>query len=84
MDDFHNKNPYKIGKLKAEIYNSFFNKCNKQVFDAVMSEFENNNFIKIRNEFLADAKFNLIKDETYKNIEKIILNNLKDAKFNFV
>lgn len=84
LDDFHNKNPYKIGKLKAEVYNSQFNKCNKQVFDAVISEFENNNFVKTSNEFLSDAKFSINKDDTYLAIEKIIIENLEQARFNFV
>lgn len=62
----------------------YFKNTKRLIFDAVIEQLIDNKIIKCDNEFVCDYNFEILKDDAYKKIEKIIIDQLDSAKFNFI
>ncbi len=82
--DYHEKYPYRYGIKKAEIYTSFMKKVKTNVFDAYMEMLCSSGKLKRTGDFLSTPDYEVVKDETYFGIEKILLGALEKAGFDFV
>ena len=78
LEAFYKKHPYRLGMPKAEIREKVLKSSKQNLFDACLPYF---NGISLSGEYLLLTDRGEFKDETYRKIEKNILQNLEAAAF---
>ena len=78
LDAFYKKHPYRLGMPKAEIREKVLKSSKQNLFDACLPYF---NGISLSGEYLLLTDRGEFKDETYRKIEKNILQDLEAAAF---
>lgn len=81
---FHESNKYSKGAKKSEIKSKFLGKMKQNVFDLAVNSFVEKGLIKQDGEFISLPYFQIQYDDEYKKSEKVVLNSLKEAKFDFI
>ncbi|WP_343349254.1 selenocysteine-specific translation elongation factor [Terrisporobacter petrolearius] len=84
VKSFHNENPYKFGVGKSLLKTKLYSKIKQNVFDQIIYKFILENEIKKYKEYLSLNNFEINKDKTFQNVEKILVNTYKKAEFDFV
>lgn len=78
LEAFYKKHPYRLGMPKAEIREKVLKSSKQNLFDACLPYF---NGISLSGEYLLLTDRGEFKDETYRKIEKNILQDLEAAAF---
>ena len=78
LEAFYKKHPYRLGMPKAEVREKVLKSSKQNLFDACLPYF---NGISLSGEYLLLADRGEFKDETYRKIEKNILQDLEAAAF---
>ena len=78
LEAFYKKHPYRLGMPKAEIREKVLKSSKQNLFDACLPYF---NGISLSGEYLLLTNRGEFKDETYRKIEKNILQDLEAAAF---
>lgn len=84
IKNFHNENPYKFGVGKSLLKTKLYPKIKQNVFDQIIYKFILENELKKYKEYLSLNDFEINKDKTFQNVEKILVNTYKKAEFDFV
>lgn len=84
VKSFHNENPYKFGVGKSLLKTKLYSKIKQNVFDQIIYKFILENEIKKYKEYLSLNDFEINKDKTFQNVEKILVNTYKKVEFDFV
>ena len=82
--EFHELHRYRRGMNKSELHNKLLPAMKPAVFDALLNHWVADEKIMIEQEFVNMAGFRLRKDRNYQKMEKWILKNLREAKFNLI
>ena len=59
LEDFHKKNPYRLGSRKAELRVRFLSKLKQNVFDEFMQRLEDTGRIKRSGEFICEGGYEI-------------------------
>ena len=78
LEAFYKKHPYRLGMPKAEIREKVLKSSKQNLFDACLPYF---NGVSLSGEYLLLTDRGEFKDETYRKIEKNILQDLEAAAF---
>lgn len=78
LEAFYKKHPYRLGMPKAEVREKVLKSSKQNLFDACLPYF---NGISLSGEYLLLTDRGEFKDETYRKIEKNILQDLEAAAF---
>ena len=78
LEAFYKKHPYRLGMPKAEVREKVLKSSKQNLFDACLPYF---NGISLSGEYLLLTDRGEFKDETYRKIEKNILQDLESAAF---
>ena len=78
LEAFYKKHPYRLGMSKAEVREKVLKSSKQNLFDACLPYF---NGISLSGEYLLLTDRGEFKDETYRKIEKNILQDLEAAAF---
>ena len=84
LEDFHKKNPYRLGSRKAELRVRFLSKLKQNVFDEFMQRLEDTGRIKRSGEFICEGGYEIPHDEVYKQFESALTAMLDKAGFEFI
>ena len=84
LEDFHKKNPYRLGSRKAELRVRFLSKLKQNVFDEFMQRLEGTGRIKRSGEFICEGGYEIPHDEVYKQFESALTAMLDKAGFEFI
>lgn len=84
INSFHKENPYKFGVGKSLLKTKLYPKIKQNVFDQIIYKFICDNEIKKYKEYLSLVDFEINEDNTFKNIEKTLINAYKKAEYDFV
>lgn len=84
LEDFHKKNPYRLGSRKAELRVKFLNKLKQNVFDEFMQRLEDAGRIKRSGEFICEGSYTIPHDEIYQKFESALTAMLDKAGFEFI
>ena len=84
LEDFHKKNPYRLGSRKAELRVRFLSKLKQNVFDEFMQRLEDSGRIKRSGEFICEGGYEIPHDEVYKQFESALTAMLDKAGFEFI
>ncbi len=84
IEDFHKQNPYKFGVGKSLLKTKLYPKIKQNVFDQIIYKFMEQDEIKKYKEYLSLKDFEINKDNTFKNVDKVLVNTYKKAEFDFV
>ena len=84
LKEFHTKHPYRYGMKKAEVHNTFLKKVKPIVFDAYVDYLVEHDLLGRREEYLHLPGYEVPKDDTYKAIEKLLLDTFTKAAYDFV
>ncbi|MDY5365982.1 MAG: SelB C-terminal domain-containing protein, partial [Eubacteriales bacterium] len=84
LEDFHKKNPYRLGSRKAELRVKFLNKLKQNVFDEFMQRLEDAGRIKRSGEFICEGSYTIPHDEVYQKFESALTAMLDKAGFEFI
>lgn len=82
--NYHEQNKYLRGAKKSEIKSKYLPKLKQNIFDMAVNSFVDKGLIKQDAEFIALPYFQIQYDETYMKCEKMVLNTLKNAGFEFM
>ncbi|MBR0092218.1 MAG: selenocysteine-specific translation elongation factor [Lachnospiraceae bacterium] len=81
MKRYHEKYPYRHGMKTAEVHMSYMKRIKRNVFDAYILYAVENGYFKTVNEFLALSDFEIVKDEHYLEIEKLLTDAMEQAGY---
>ncbi len=84
LEDFHKKNPYRLGSRKAELRVRFLSKLKQNVFDEFMQRLEDSGRIKRSGEFICEGSYGIPHDEAYQRFEAAVTAALDKAGFEFM
>lgn len=84
LEDFHKKNPYRLGSRKAELRVRFLSKLKQNVFDEFMQRLEDSGRIKRSGEFICEGGYEIPHDEIYQKFESALTAMLDKAGFEFI
>lgn len=84
IKNFHHENQYKFGVGKSLLKTKLYTNIKQNVFDQIIYKFICENEIKKYKEYLSLNDFEINKDKTFQNVEKILVNTYKKAEFDFV
>ena len=84
LKDYQNKHPYRPGMRKEELRSISFSKVKPTVFDLFMNYMQEEEKIRILNEFVCEKDFAPVSDEKSEKIRGIIKDKLSGAGFDFL
>ena len=84
LQKYHSEHPYRYGMKKAEIHNTFLKKIKPTVFDIYIERMKAENIYGRREEYLALPGYEVLKDVTYLETEKLITDTFEKAGYDFV
>jgi selenocysteine-specific elongation factor len=79
---FHSKNSLKAGISKEEIKSKLFESIKPKLYDAILSYYVENNYIKLENQFVAKKDFEVAFSENQKKIKILLINRFGENKYN--
>ena len=82
LAQFHSKNPLKAGISKEEIKSKLFEPIKPKLYDAIISYYVENNYIKLENQFVAKWDFEVAFTENQSKIKTYLMNKYSDSKYN--
>ncbi len=81
---FHQKYPYRYGMKKAEIHSAYMKQIKSNVFDAYIDFLVETGALGRSGDYIFLADFEIREDALYKEIEKILLDSMRRAGFDFM
>lgn len=84
LQKYHSEHPYRYGMKKAEIHNTFLKKIKPNIFDAYIERMTEENVYGRREEYLSLPGYEVPKDATYLQTEKLIEDTFEKAGYDFV
>lgn len=84
LRDFYKLYPYRYGIKKAEIHSNYMKKVKLNVFEDCIKKLEDDNVIETKNEYVILKGHEIVKDETFKNIERILVNTFEEVGYSFL
>lgn len=81
LKNFYEKYPYRYGIPKAEIHNTFMKKVRLNVYDACVNYMVSTGMLRIQDEYLCLSDFEISKDETFTEIEKLLTDTFENAGY---
>ena len=81
LKNFYDKYPYRYGIPKAEIHNVYMKHVKLNVFDVVVNRMVEENIFKLKDEFMCLPDFEIVKDETFLDIEKLLTDTFETAGY---
>jgi selenocysteine-specific elongation factor len=79
---FHSKNSLKAGISKEEIKSKLFEAIKPKLYDAILSYYVENNYIKLENQFVAKKDFEVAFSDNQKKIKTLLINSFGENKYN--
>ena len=76
--------PYRYGIKKAQVQTTYFKKVKPNVYDKILTLFEEQGVLKRVDEFLCTRKYEVRKDKIYDKVSKIMLDTFEKAGYDFV
>ena len=84
LQQYHTEYPYRYGMKKAEIHTTYAKKMKPMLFNLYLELLEEEGVMMRHNEYLQVLGFELCKDVTYRNVSALILEQLEQAKYDFI
>ena len=81
LKNFYEKYPYRYGIPKAEIHNTFMKKVRLNVYDACVNYMVSTGMLRIQDEYLCLSDFEISKDDTFTEIEKLLTDTFENAGY---
>ena len=81
LKNFYEKYPYRYGIPKAEIHNTFMKKVRLNVFDSCVNYMVSTGTLRIQDEYVCLADFEITKDETFADIEQLLTQQFEEAGY---
>ena len=81
LKNFYEKYPYRYGIAKAEIHNTFMKHVKLNVFDACIAYMVEKHVFRLQDEYVCLADFEINKDETFLDIEKLLTDTFENAGY---
>ena len=81
LNRFCSKYPYRYGIPKAEIHNTYMKRVKLNVFDECVNRMIAENQFKLKEEYLCLPDFEIRKDETYLEIERLLTDTFEEAGY---
>ena len=84
LQNYHTKYPYRYGMKKAEVHITYAKKMKPNLFDLYLELLEAEEVLVRHHAYLQAADFTLCKDKTYEEVSGLILEQLKQANYDFI
>ena len=81
LRSYHEQYPYRYGIRKAELHNTHMKKLKRNVFDECMRLMTEKDMFRMQEEYVCMPDFEIRKDETYQQIEKLLTDTLESAAY---
>ena len=81
LKNFYDRYPYRYGIPKAEIHNIYMKHVKLNVFDTVVNRMVEEKIFKLKDEFMCLPDFEIVKDETFLDIEKLLTDTFETAGY---
>ena len=83
LKEYEETYPYRYGIKKAQVQTTYFKKVKPNVYDKILTLFEEQGVLKRVDEFLCTPEYEVRKDKIYDKVSKIMLDTFEKAGFDF-
>ena len=84
LKEYEETYPYRYGIKKAQVQTTYFKKVKPNVYDKILTLFEEQGVLKRVDEFLCTPEYEVRKDKIYDKVSKIMLDTFEKAGYDFV
>ena len=82
--EYYMKYPYRVGMPKAQLHTGLMKKVKINVFLQYIDYLIETGVLKSYNDLIAEADYEVTKDDTYNQVRRALLGGIKPAKYDFV